>query len=117
MGIDFTTIVTTVTRYFSRYGFIQNNTKQTIKGYTIYPQEFFYPKSYSTGETKLTDNTYTIHHFAGSWVPRHSRLRAHIISFIKKLLGRRITHKIRAIKRLRRIKALHQVQTGKYILR
>ena len=34
---------------------------------TIYPFDYFCPKDWETGNIKLTDNTYTIHHLAGSW--------------------------------------------------
>ncbi len=33
----------------------------------IYPPEFFCPKSYKSGEIRLTENTRTIHHYAASW--------------------------------------------------
>lgn len=33
----------------------------------LYPYDYFCPKDWETGKINLTDNTYTIHHFAGSW--------------------------------------------------
>lgn len=39
-----------------------------IPGYIhIYPRDYFCPKSWKTGEYRLTANTCTIHHFAASW--------------------------------------------------
>ncbi len=35
---------------------------------TIYPHDFFCPKSHITNEIEITENTHTIHHFAGSWM-------------------------------------------------
>jgi len=35
--------------------------------FTIYPTEFFSPKSYETGLIKTTSNTISIHHFNSSW--------------------------------------------------
>lgn len=35
----------------------------------ILPSDYFSPKSYITKRLKITDNTYSIHHFAGSWQP------------------------------------------------
>ena len=40
----------------------------------ILPADWFSPKSYKTGKICLTKNTYTIHHFAGSWIPLNERL-------------------------------------------
>ncbi len=34
----------------------------------VYPWYYFTAKSFDTGEVMVTDKTYTIHHFAGSWL-------------------------------------------------
>jgi len=47
-------------------GLLQNDSKQTIEGLTIFPKEYFCPKNY-LGETNLTKDTYSIHHFDASW--------------------------------------------------
>ena len=41
---------------------------QTVAGFNIYPQEYLNPKDYDTGEINITPNTYSIHHFAMSWL-------------------------------------------------
>jgi len=35
---------------------------------TIYPPEYFIPYNHQTGETNITENTYTYHHYIKSWV-------------------------------------------------
>ncbi|WP_221688830.1 glycosyltransferase family 32 protein [Gordonibacter massiliensis (ex Traore et al. 2017)] len=50
-------------------GLVLNGRKQTIEGFALYPKDFFCPKSWHTGLIELTDNSYTIHHFSGSWHP------------------------------------------------
>lgn len=46
-----------------------NNSFQQIEGYcTVYPSEFFSPKSWKTLKIRITANTYCIHHFAASWL-------------------------------------------------
>jgi len=66
--LDLTTNVTTITNYMLPYGLKQNNTLQQFPGLiTFYPKDYFCPKSYEDGKVYLTDNTCTIHHFAGSW--------------------------------------------------
>ena len=40
------------------------------KSITILPSDYFSPKSYKTGNVRITRNTYMIHQFAGSWVKK-----------------------------------------------
>jgi hypothetical protein len=49
-------------------GFKPNNMLQEINGLTIYPSDFFHPYDYMTDRCDITENTYAIHHFAGSWM-------------------------------------------------
>lgn len=45
----------------------------------ILPPRFFGPKNYSTGKfDQLTDDSYTIHHFRGSWRPLKMRMNRYI---------------------------------------
>lgn len=41
---------------------------QKIAEVLIYPPEFFCPKNYKTNEILITNNTYSIHHYAASWI-------------------------------------------------
>lgn len=41
----------------------------SVGGIRIYPAEYFSPKSYVTKKLRITENTRTIHHFAGTWQP------------------------------------------------
>jgi hypothetical protein len=50
-----------------KYGLKQKNVYQNLGMFTAYPTDYFCPKDFVTGETKITTNTYTIHHFAMSW--------------------------------------------------
>ena len=49
-------------------GFRPDNTMQTVGDLTVYPSDFFHPFDYMSGETCITDNTYSIHHFSSSWL-------------------------------------------------
>lgn len=91
---DMTTNVVTITKQCVKHGLVLNNTLQNIEGFCLYPKDFFCPKSHVTGEIKCTSNTYTIHHFAGSWHTPYQRFKAKI----KKILGCRLTKKIIEIK-------------------
>lgn len=47
-------------------GLCQDNSMQEIEGFTIFPDEYFCPKNW-IGQTNITPNTYSIHHFKGLW--------------------------------------------------
>jgi len=50
-----------------KQGALLNNTLQKTSTFTIYPTDFFSPKSYETGFVDMTKNTVSIHHFESSW--------------------------------------------------
>lgn len=57
----------------NNYDLRQINSIHQIKSNekTVYmlPSEYFSPKNYVTKKITITNNTYSIHHFAGSWQP------------------------------------------------
>jgi mannosyltransferase OCH1-like enzyme len=60
-------IITELTK--NEYGIKLDNTYQDLGDVVFYPRDYFCPKDYITGQIKyLTENTYTIHHFSGSWL-------------------------------------------------
>lgn len=70
--MNLTTVVKRVSNIFKQYGFTEENKLQKIAGVTIYPIDFFCPKNYGTGEITITPNTYTIHHYDGSWCSKNT---------------------------------------------
>lgn len=77
---DLTTNVTIITSYMKKYGIQLDNTFQDFPSLiTLYPKDYFCPKSHYSGEIVLTDNSYAIHHFAGSWGNKNLKYK-----FIKK---------------------------------
>lgn len=59
-----------LTDLLKKEGLIISDTIQDINGGTIYPCEYFSPKNMSTRKIKVTSKTYSIHHFAGTWIPK-----------------------------------------------
>lgn len=55
-------------------GLITNNTKQMVGDIIVYPIEYFCPKDCDSGIIKLTDNSYTIHHYGYSWADEKSKM-------------------------------------------
>jgi hypothetical protein len=59
----------------------------------ILPYDYFSPKSYQTGKISLTNRTYSIHQFSGSWLPWEQRLELkfwHFLGFKSHLFTRRL---------------------------
>lgn len=76
-SMNMETNVSIITKYMLPLGLKQNNTYQVFPSLiTIYPKDFFCPKSKLDGKIYLTNNTVTIHHFAASWTsPTHRFVR------------------------------------------
>lgn len=57
-----------VTEYLKHKGYrIVPGVISTIEELTVFPDEYFCPQVFSTGKTKVTKNTYSIHHYHASW--------------------------------------------------
>lgn len=67
------TNVYTITQIAKQNGFVPDNTKKDILGFMMYPQTYFCPLSHDTSETFFSEDTYTIHHFSGTWCDRKTR--------------------------------------------
>lgn len=72
--LDLTTNVEFITERFIRDGLKTTNEYQDLDGISIYPSEYFSPKSWGTGVYNITDKTVAIHHFAGTWHSRSTRM-------------------------------------------
>lgn len=86
---DTTTNVTTITRMVKdKYDIELNNTFQIFgNNNAVFPFEYFCAKSTEDGKIKKTDNTYTIHHFAGSWLTTYEVVRHKIKLLLVSLFG------------------------------
>lgn len=94
-SFDMTTNVETITKICLEKGLLLNNKLQNIEGVKFYPKEYFCPKDHKTGKINLTSDTYTIHHFAGSWIPTHKKIKGEFI----KVIGDKNTEKLVKIKK------------------
>lgn len=89
--MDLTTNITTITNNLLKLGLRCDNTFQDFEGYfTIYPKDYFCPKSYQDGKIYLTENTHTIHHFAGSWQDNSTKLKRRLSVKYPRLMQRLI---------------------------
>lgn len=95
-SMDTTTNVARITEYMQSKGLTIANTTQHIEGIaTIYPYQYFCPRTDRTGTIRRADrgHNYTIHHYDGSWLlcntPEYVALRRRykpIPYFIRKKL-------------------------------
>ncbi|MGP1593877.1 MAG: glycosyltransferase family 32 protein [Treponema sp.] len=88
---NLTTIVDRATDILKKYGLSKKNTIQHILNTTIYPIDYFNPKNPQTGVITITDNTYTIHHFAASWTTPLRRRYMHLYKWLCPKIGSILT--------------------------
>lgn len=73
-GLNYYDVCQRMTDILLKYGLVLNNKKQEINGYTVYPTEYFNPLGYKKNG-KITENSYSIHHYAASWKPLGFRMK------------------------------------------
>lgn len=94
-SLDLTTNVETITSIMLQHGLVLNNKYQNIPDYfTIYPNDYFCPKSLEDGKIYLTNNSTTIHHFAGSWLTPYEKFKERMA----KVMGSKLRTIILSIK-------------------
>lgn len=80
------TVVQYTTETLVKHGLQNTNQIQKCAGIYIYPQEYFCPKDFETGVLTITENTYTIHHFDGSWLTNIQKLKKFFRLLLHKIL-------------------------------
>lgn len=83
---NLTTCPQNLTELLLSRGLERKDVYQKISGLSIYPKEYFCPKSWITRKLEITANTYTIHHYEGSWLPKLSKFQK-FKKYIRNLLG------------------------------
>lgn len=58
----------------------KNEYQELVNDLAIYPYEVFCAKDWKTGRIESNDNTYTIHHFSGSWHTNFDKFKNMIIN-------------------------------------
>lgn len=78
------TVVSYMTEELVSEGLALNGKLQNIHDLVVYPVDFFSPKSLETGKLEITRNTFSIHHYAGSWMSKTSRIKRFIYLLLAK---------------------------------
>ena len=88
-----TAIITQISE--QHFNFDSSKGMQTLKdGVVIYPQEYFCPKSYYDNSIEVTENTYTIHHFSGSWHSGFDRAKLTLHQWFIRIFGKKLHNKL-----------------------
>lgn len=88
------------THFFLQRNIILNNSIQKIQGMVIYPKEYFCPVDPQTRKIKLTTQTFSIHHYASSWFPKHLLLIRKTRKILETFLPYSVIRLLTQIKRL-----------------
>lgn len=96
--LDMTTNTSIMSRITASQGLQLNGQYQVLdNGVTFYPRTYFSPYDYINGASYITDDSYTIHHFSKSWLPRHVRVRSHLKKLIGRYIGPQFVAKMRVL--------------------
>lgn len=95
-SLNLKTIVDYTTEELVKRGLRNVDEIQMVGDVYIYPKDYFCPIDH-VNDLKITDNTVSIHHFAGSWLPKRKRVKTLVI----KLLGSFLWNIVLKIRRVR----------------
>lgn len=88
-SFDLTTNVEVMTKLLKeKYKVQLNNTRQIFgDNNLLLPFDYLCAKSFFTGEINKTKNTYTIHHFKGTWKNKEDNIKDNVRLFLVKYFG------------------------------
>ena len=76
------------TDVMERFGLVRNGQEQLVAGIHVYPADYFNPLDSVTGKLTKTENTYSIHWYSMSWLPKRTRLRCKLTSACRRVFGK-----------------------------
>lgn len=96
--LDTTTNTAMITNHCSRLGLKLSGQFQVLNnGVVFYPRTYFSPYDYINGANFITDHSYTIHHFAKSWLPLNVRIRSEMKRWMSRTIGPKCIEKLRVV--------------------
>ena len=79
---------------FKKFGLKSGNILQEIDGIKFFPSEYFSPINYTSGIRKVTDKTFSIHHYMASWKDEKEIKQNKNRHFFVKFFGEKVGLKI-----------------------
>ncbi len=84
-SLDRTPNTVIISKILKKKGFDLDNIVYTDGKVAIFPQDYFSPINMQTEKMELTDRTYSIHHFTGSWQTPQEKLKFRVKAIIKRI--------------------------------
>ncbi|MDF2557766.1 MAG: mannosyltransferase [Bacillales bacterium] len=93
------TVCDRVTKKLVEMGLVRDGSYQEIYNFKVYPTEFFNPIDRRKNTNNLTLNSYSVHHYAATWVDneylfRTSNLNGKIMVVLRSIFGDKISKAI-----------------------
>lgn len=77
------------TKYLKEHKKLEtNNQIQHLEGITIYPKDYFCASDWITNKINITENTYCVHHYSGSWMNNVQKMKKKVRKIITKIMSR-----------------------------
>ena len=74
------------TDVMERFGLIRNGREQVVAGIHVYSADYFNPVDSTTGKLTKTENTYSIHWYSMSWLPKRVQMKAKMGRILRRVL-------------------------------
>lgn len=75
-----------VTDLLTQKGLKKDGSIQVIDGVILYPSEYLCPMEYFTGKVTITDNTYAIHWYTMTWLPKTAIWKFKLMRMVRRFL-------------------------------
>lgn len=89
-SLNLKTVVEYTTEILEKKGLKSQNEIQYVAGVYIYPKEYFCPMDYETGDLKVTEKTYSIHHFNASWHSKSEKYAVELQRRFRRFMPRKM---------------------------
>ena len=97
------TVVQRTTNILRQHGLKESMDSQQVAELIIYSTDYLCPIHVDTHQMHITDNTHSIHWFAGSWVELRVKFRSKVYRILSHVFGEDTANKIREVIRGRKI--------------
>lgn len=95
---DMLTNTAVISELSKQEGLILNGKLQSLSsGVVFYPRTYFSPYDYINGGNYITSESYSIHHFAQSWLPVHVRLKSNVKRLASRVVGPSVISRMREL--------------------
>ena len=86
-----------LTEILKKEGFNIENEFQILKNVALFPEEYFSSYDLEIGKPQYKKNTFTVHHFSGSWESKGFHFKKMIKKYLITLLGESIFIKLKRV--------------------